>query len=114
MRIAVIGVGHHGRNHARILASLPGVELVAVVDINGPRAQEIAATNRTRAVADYRTLIGQVDAVTIATPTGLHADIGTTFLRAGTPALIEKPLARTLQEADALIDAARQGGAVLA
>lgn len=109
LRIAVIGVGHHGRNHARILASLPAAELVAVVDTNTTRARAIAETYGTQPLADYRELVGNVDAVTIATPTELHAEIGTAFLRAGVSALIEKPLARSLAEADALIDASRAG-----
>lgn len=114
LRVAVIGVGHHGRNHARILASLPGVELVAVVDTNKPRAEELAVANRTRGITDYRELFGGVDAVTVATPTELHAEIGTAFLRAGVPALVEKPLARSVAEADALIEAAAAAGTVLA
>jgi len=116
VRVAVIGVGHLGRHHARILASLPGVQLVAVVDTNRPRAAEIAAAaaRGTRAVFDYRDVLGQVDAVTIATPTELHADIGRAFLSAGVPALVEKPLARSLAEADALIRASTEAGALLA
>ncbi len=113
-RIAVVGVGHHGRNHARVLASLPGVELTAVVDTNAARAAEIAAASGTRALTDYRDLLGQVDAVTIAVPTELHAEIGAAFLEAGVHALVEKPLARSLAEADLLIEAARKAGAVLA
>jgi predicted dehydrogenase len=114
LKIAVVGVGHLGRHHARILSSLPGVTLVAVVDRNRPRADEIAAANRTRALTDYRDLFGQVDAVTIAVPTELHAEIGAAFLSAGVPALIEKPLARSLAEADALIAAAARSGVTLA
>lgn len=114
VRIGVVGVGHHGRNHARILAALPGAELVAVVDTNTPRAQEIAAKYGSRGITDYRELLGAVDAVTIATPTERHAEIGAAFLRAGVPALVEKPLARTLAEADALIDASSGSGAILA
>ncbi|HEX3704374.1 MAG TPA: Gfo/Idh/MocA family oxidoreductase [Vicinamibacterales bacterium] len=114
LRIAVVGVGHLGRHHARILSSLPGVRLVAVVDRNAARAAEIAEANGTRALTDCRDLLGQVDAVTIAVPTELHAEIGTMFLAAGVPALIEKPLARTLAEADALIAAAATAAVTLA
>ena len=117
MRVAVIGVGHVGRHHARILAELPDVELVAVVDVNRARAEEIAAGHRTqgtRALTDYRDLAGQVDAVTIAVPTVLHAEIGAAFLAAGVPALIEKPLAPSLADADALIAAAARGATLLA
>ena len=66
LRIGVVGVGHLGRHHARILSSLPGARLVAVVDKIGGRAAEIATANRTEASTDYRDLLGEVDAVTIA------------------------------------------------
>jgi peroxiredoxin len=109
LRVAVVGVGHLGRHHARILGAMPGVELVAVVDVNRARAAEIAAANGTRALFDHRDLLGTVDAVTIAAPTALHAAIGCTFLDAGVPALVEKPLARSLAEADALLASAARG-----
>ncbi len=114
VRVAVVGVGHLGKHHARILGAMAGVELVAVVDVNRARAEEIAAANRTTAAFDYRDVIDRVDAVAIAVPTELHAAIGTAFLRAGVSALVEKPLARSAAEADALIAAARDSGAVLA
>jgi predicted dehydrogenase len=114
LRVAVIGVGHLGKHHARILSSLPGVELAAVVDTNRTRAEEIAAANGTRAVFDAHELLGQVDAVTIAVPTELHRDIALPFLKAGVPVLVEKPMARTLEEADQLIEAAADAGVVLA
>jgi len=114
LRIAVIGVGHLGRHHARILASLPGVDLVAVVDTNRRRAEEIAAAQRTRPLFDTRDLVGEVDAVTIAVPTGLHRDIALPFLTAGVPVLVEKPMARTLAEADDMIEASAKTGALLA
>jgi predicted dehydrogenase len=114
LRLAVIGVGHLGRHHARILASLPDVRLVAVVDRNRPRAEEIAAGAGTTALSDVSELAGQVDAVTIAVPTELHHDIAMPFLRAGVPVLVEKPMARTLAEADAMIDAAAATGVALA
>ena len=114
MKIAVVGVGHLGKHHARILSSLPGVELTAVVDVNRSRADEIAAANRTKAVYDYRDIIGTVDAVTIAVPTELHAEVGCACLEAGVAALVEKPLARSLDEADALIAASAKSGAILA
>jgi len=114
LRLAVVGVGHLGKHHARILASLPGVELVAVVDTNRARAQEIAAANRTLAAFDYREILGQVDAVTLAVPTEMHRDIALAFLAAKVPVLVEKPIARSLAEADEMIDAAADAGVVLA
>jgi predicted dehydrogenase len=114
LRVAVIGVGHLGKHHARILSSLPGVELAAVVDTNRARAEEIAAANGTRAVFDAGELLGHVDAVTVAVPTELHCRIALPFLKAGVPVLVEKPMARTLEEADWLIEAAADAGVVLA
>jgi predicted dehydrogenase len=114
LKIAVVGVGHLGRHHARILSSLSGVELVAVVDTNRPRAEEIAAANGTKALFSARDLAGRVDAVTIAVPTEQHADVVLPFLAAGVPALVEKPLARTLAEADAMIAAAAKSGVAFA
>jgi predicted dehydrogenase len=114
MRIAVIGVGHLGRHHARILASMPEVELVAVVDSNRARAEEVAATHGTRAVFDAREILGQVDAVSVAVPTEMHRDVAMPFLAAVTPVLVEKPMARSLAEADEMIAAAASAGVVLA
>jgi predicted dehydrogenase len=114
VRIAVVGVGYLGRHHARILASLPGAELTAVVDTNTARAHEVAAASGTRPLTDYRELLGQVDAVTLAVPTELHRDIALPFLTAGVPVLVEKPIARSLAEADDMIQAAAQAGAILA
>jgi len=114
LKVAVIGVGHLGKHHARILSSLPGAELVAVVDTNRARAEEIAAEHKTRALFDARELIGQVDAVTIAVPTELHRDVALMCLNAGMSVLVEKPMARSLAEADDMIAAADAGGLTLA
>ncbi len=114
LRVAVVGVGHLGRHHARILAELPDVELVAVVDTNRARADEIAAGVGAKALYDARELVGAVDAVTIAVPTAWHLDIARPMLLAGVHALVEKPMAHSLDEADEMIDAARSGGALLA
>jgi predicted dehydrogenase len=114
LRVAVVGVGSLGRHHARILATLPGASLAAVVDINRGRAEEVATAHGTRALFDARELAGQVDAVTVAVPTEVHAEVALPFLEAGVPALVEKPIARTVNEADAMIAAAARSGALLA
>jgi predicted dehydrogenase len=114
MRVGVIGVGHLGRHHARILSNLEDVQLVAVADIKRDRAEQVGGPLGVRATDDYHDLIGQVDAVTIAVPTEAHGDVALPFLERGTPVLIEKPLARTLAEADRMIAAARASGATLA
>jgi predicted dehydrogenase len=114
LRTAVIGVGHLGQHHARILAARPEAMLVGVVDANETRAGEVAASVGTRALdpADLDAL--DLDAVVVAVPTDAHAAVAVPLLRRGVSALVEKPLARTLEEADALIEAARVGGGVLA
>jgi predicted dehydrogenase len=112
--MAVVGVGYLGRHHARILSSLPGVRLVAVVDRNRARAEEIATATGARALVECGELLGQIDAVTIAVPTELHLDVARPFLAAGVPVLVEKPMAGSLADADAMIRAAAAGGAILA
>jgi len=114
LRVGVIGVGHLGKHHARILSSMPGVELVGVVDKNLGRATEIASEYRTRPSLDWRELMGRIDAVTIAVPTEIHLEIARPFLLAGVPVLVEKPMARSLAEADEMIAAAAKSGATLA
>jgi predicted dehydrogenase len=114
VRIGVIGVGHLGKHHARILSSLPGAELVAVVDTNRARAEQIALASHTRPLFDARELIGQVDAVTIAAPTETHCSLALPLLRAGVAVLVEKPIARSVDEADRMIEAAADAGVVLA
>src|SRR5665213_2948383 len=108
LRVAVIGVGHLGKHHARILSALP------VVDTHLGRASEIASEYGTRAVIDVREVMDKVDAVTIAVPTGMHLQVSLPFLQAGIPALVEKPMARSLAEADGMIAAAAKSGALLA
>ena len=114
LRLAVIGVGHLGRHHARILSTMEGVTLSAVVDTLPERAAEIASVSNTRALTDYRDLIGEVDAVVVAVPTELHAEVAVPFLDKGTPVLVEKPMSRSLADADRMLAAARASGAMIA
>ncbi len=114
VRLAVIGVGHLGRHHARIASTLEGAELVAVVDTNAERAGAASSATGASARADYRDIIGQVDAVTIAVPTEQHRDVALPFLERGVAVLVEKPMARSIEEAQALVTAARASGATLA
>jgi len=93
---------------------MPGVELVAVVDTNRSRAEEIASAHGTLALYDAHELLGRVGAVTIAVPTELHRSIALPFLKARVPVLVEKPIARSLAEADEMIDAAGDADVVLA
>jgi predicted dehydrogenase len=115
LRVAVVGVGHLGKHHARLLAGIEGARLTAVVDLDMERARAAAGESGARALSDYRELFGdEVDAVTVAAPTELHHEIALAFLQRGIPVLVEKPMTRTLAEADALIAAAAASGATLA
>lgn len=114
LRVAVIGVGHLGKHHARILSALDGVTLTAVVDKIPERAADVAAASGTRSFTDSLEILGEVDAVTVAAPTELHRDIAMPFLERGISVLVEKPMARSLAEADEMIAAAGASGATLA
>src|SRR5215207_3662829 len=116
IRTAVIGVGHLGRQHARIHAALAAEgksNLVAVCDVNERAAREIASERGAEWVTDWRALAGRVDAVSLAVPTESHAEIACPLLESGVHVLVEKPVSRTLAEADRMIEAARRGGATL-
>lgn len=113
LRMAVVGVGHLGKEHARILTALPDVELVGVVDPRPAQAEAIAQRCNTRSFTDHRALLGQVDAVVIAAPTMYHHALAVEFLRQGISLLIEKPLTADLAQAEELVDLAACHGAVL-
>ena len=113
VRTAVIGVGYLGRFHAQKYAVLPDAKLVAVVDANAENREKVAAETGCRAVADYRDILGEVDAVSIATPTPLHYPIAKECLERGIHVLVEKPITTTLEEARSLVDTAARVGRVL-
>ncbi len=113
LAVGVVGVGALGRHHARHLAALDGVRLAGVCDTNALRAQQVAEEVSTRWFTDLDDLLGEVDAVTIAVPTPVHADVGMRALSRGIPVLMEKPLTATLEEADDLINAAGGRGVQL-
>lgn len=114
LRAAVIGVGNLGRHHAAKYAACDAVELAGVADTLEPRAREVAARYGCRAVRDYRELLSGVDLVSVAVPTDRHYEVARACLEAGVHVLVEKPIARTLEEADALIALAALRGAHLA
>jgi predicted dehydrogenase len=113
LRVAVIGAGHLGRIHARIAAALEEIELVAVVDSVEAARETVARENNSRAVADYRQLVGEIEAAIVATPTSSHHAIGMELLSCGVPLFIEKPLALTTSQANDLVSLARQKGLAL-
>jgi predicted dehydrogenase len=103
IRAAVIGVGYLGRFHAQKYAQLEECELVAVVDGREEVRDAVAAEVKSRPVADYRELLGKVDAVSVVTPTPAHFEIADAFLAAGAHVLVEKPITETPDQARALI-----------
>ena len=114
LRLGVVGVGHLGRHHARLLSDLPGATLVAVVDLQIDRARAAAAAAGARVETDLNAIVDAVDAVTIAVPTVDHLRVARPFLERGIHVLVEKPMTPTLAEADELIGLADASGAVLA
>ncbi len=113
IRVAVIGAGRLGSIHARIYSQLQEAQLVAVCDSLPGRAETVAAPFGCRAVQDFRELLGQVDAVSVAVPTQAHFEIAKEFLTRGVHSLVEKPMTATLPEADRLLALARKAKAVL-
>ncbi|HEY2149134.1 MAG TPA: Gfo/Idh/MocA family oxidoreductase [Pirellulales bacterium] len=113
LRVGVIGCGHLGRIHARLLASAEGAQLIAVADPMTDCRRQAAGETGAAQLADYRDLIGQIDAAIVAAPATLHHAIGMELLRHGIHVLMEKPLAVTTAETEELVWAARWHGAVL-
>lgn len=111
--VAVVGVGSFGKQHARVLNSLPGAELVAVVDRDADRAQAIAQEYGCEALTNPTELAGRVQAAVVAVPTKHHAAVGVELLNAGIDVLVEKPIAPDLESADRLVAAANASGRIL-
>ncbi len=112
VNIAVVGTGQFGRNHLRVVASLPKAKLVAICDADPARAKAAAEEFGVPAV-ELSNLVGLADAAIVAVPTSAHAGIGCALLNAGLDVLMEKPIASTLEEAQQLIDAADQNSRIL-
>jgi predicted dehydrogenase len=113
LRVGVVGVGHLGQHHARVLAGMPGVTLVGVADARLDQAQAVASRCGCEALADFRDLFDRVDAVSVAVPTALHCQVAAAFLDRGIPAMVEKPLASSLAEAESLVGLARERDVLL-
>jgi predicted dehydrogenase len=116
LRTAVIGVGHLGRQHARVHKALADEGLTRfdwVCDLNEQTAQETAAERGARWTMDWRELIGRVEAVSLVVPTESHCEIACGLLESGIHVLVEKPISRTLEEADRMIQAGATGGGLL-
>jgi predicted dehydrogenase len=112
LRAAVIGVGYQGRFHAQKFSALDDVDLVAVVDTDRDRAEQVAQECATRAATDFTEVLGGVDLVSIAVPTESHFAVAKTCIEAGTDILLEKPVTQTVGQAEALIRLAQERGRV--
>lgn len=113
VRIAVLGLGSMGANHARVLAELPEADLVAVADPHAERLRDHA--HGASAYADYRELLANIglDAVSVAVPTRLHLDVALACIERGLPVLVEKPIAADADEGEQLHTAAESAGVPL-
>jgi predicted dehydrogenase len=113
IRTAVIGVGYLGRFHAQKYASLPNSSLMGICDPVATARDAVAAELSVPAIADYRELLGRVDAVSVVTPTPLHFEVAKAFLESGASVLVEKPMTVTVAEGERLIEIARSAQRIL-
>ena len=113
VKVAVVGVGALGEQHARIYSELPEAELVAVVDIEEEKGRQVASRYNCRSYQRYEDVLDSVEAVSLAVPTPQHARIGVEFLKRDVHVLAEKPIAQDLEEAELLIQAHKESGALL-
>ena len=114
LRAAVVGVGSLGRYHAQKYAALNGVELYGVADLDAARAEAVATEFGCRSFGEFRDMLRNVDIVSVVVPTEAHYEVARACLEAGVHTLVEKPITRTLEEADALIGIAQHRGLTLA
>jgi predicted dehydrogenase len=113
LRIAVIGVGHLGKIHARLLRGVEGAQLVGIVDPVEAARNAVAADLQVPAFADHRPLLGQIDAAIIATPTRFHHAVAAELLASGVHVLVEKPITPGVADAKELVSLAEQHSLVL-
>jgi len=113
LKVGVVGVGHLGKEHARILSGMANVDLVGVADANPNQAEMVAQRCSTRAFANHQALLPLVDAAVVVVPTLHHFMVARDFLGSGVPLLIEKPLANDVSEAEELVALAAANKAVL-
>lgn len=113
VKVAVIGVGEHGKNHARQFKEIEGAELVGVYDLNAERCRSVAAELSVRAFENLDEALSSVRAVSVVIPTTDHARVAGQAFDRGVDVLVEKPIARTVEEADILVHRAAAEGRIL-
>jgi len=113
IKVGIVGVGHLGAIHAKVYSKLDNVELVGVCDCNLERALEVGKKYKTRSFANYEDLFDKVDAASIVVPTSLHYNVAKEFLNRSIHVLIEKPITKTLSEADELIEIAKDKNLII-
>ncbi len=113
IRVAVVGAGEFGRNHARVYREVRGAEFVGVYDKNSERSQQVATEFQTRALVSLDELRDLADAVSVAVPTVEHSAVGCRLMEMGLDVLVEKPMATNLAEADELLQSAKKFGRIL-
>lgn len=116
LRVGVIGTGHLGVFHAKMYSAIKrkgGITLTGVCDVQEDLAKEVAKKYHTKYFTNYHDMLNKLDAVSIVVPTSLHYEIAKDFLEAGIHVLIEKPITKTLEEADELIRIAEKKGLIL-
>ncbi|MFN3466086.1 MAG: Gfo/Idh/MocA family protein, partial [Candidatus Brocadiales bacterium] len=112
-KVAVIGVGHLGKEHARVYSQLPNVELVGVVDTDRERGEQVAQRLNVRFFPSVEEVANKVSAVSIAVPTGAHYSVASYFLKRRIPVMLEKPLGLSLREAEELVELSSTNNVVL-
>jgi predicted dehydrogenase len=113
IRVAVVGAGEFGRNHARVCREIEGAELVGVNDQDARRAAGVAKEFQTKVLANLEELRGVADAVSVAVPTVAHSEVGCRLMEMGLDVLVEKPMAADLAEAEALLASAKKNKRIL-
>lgn len=112
-KVAVIGVGHMGKNHARVYSEIKNAELVGVYDTDRDVCRRVAQQHRVRAFDSLQDAIENVEALSIVTPTSVHFDVSLQCLNAKKHLLVEKPFTSSTQQAKQLVDLAQKNGIVL-
>jgi predicted dehydrogenase len=113
IRIGVVGFGHLGRHHVRLLAEEPRARLTAVAECNEKSLAEAVGSYEVAGFSDYREMLPLVDAVTVVVPTGQHLEVARFFLENGVDVLVEKPIAATAKDGREMVETARRGDRIL-